>query len=423
MKGDRSSWRKRIRSLLPALIFTNSAFSQTDVWDLPPLHYSDATAVDAIAKLETSWRKEEKPLAATTELQRVHQVLSLLKVPTSSQILVFSKTSKQNELIWPSNPRAIYFSPNCYVGFVPGGVMEAIVQDPHLGPVFYLINTGDAQRAPRAERDTSDCLSCHATGRTENVPGMLVRSVYPDQSGNPLLSLGSTLVDHTTPIAQRWGGYYVTGTSRLPHLGNHFYREDQATTPVMENLTDLSKKIDTTKYPQPTSDIVALLVLEHQCKAHNLLNAASLNYKRAFYLAKALNPNAAPDEGSAGRIAELAAHQIAEWFLFKDEAELGEDGVSGSPLFEKEFFADIPKCADGSSLADFHLQSRLFKNRCSYMIYSDAFAQLPTTVKQCTLKKIEEILRATDAPKGFEYLKNSERQRILKILRETKVLS
>lgn len=423
MKGVCSSWNHRIRCLWPALILTKSVFSQTDVWDLPPLHYSDSLANDAIAQLEKSWRKTEQPLSATMEIERVRQILSLLKVPSSSQILVFSKTSKQNSLIWPANPRAIYFSPNCYVGFVPGGAVEAIVQDPQLGPVFYLIQTGDSQRAPRAERDTSDCLSCHASGRTENVPGMLVRSVYPDESGNPLLSLGTALVDHTTPIAERWGGYYVTGSINLPHLGNHIYREDHAVTPAIEILTDLTKKIDTTKYPQPTSDIVALLVLEHQCKAHNLLNAASVNYKRAYHLAKALNPNAAPEEGSAGRIAELAAIQIAEWFLFKNEAELGDEGVSGSPLFEKEFFANIPKCADGSSLADFHLQSRIFKNRCSYMIYSDAFAQLPATVKKFTLKKIEEILSHPHAPTGFEYLKNSERQRILKILRETKVLS
>ena len=112
----------------------------------------------------------------------------LLKVPEASQVLVFSKTSKQNGLINPGNPRALFHSLNCYCGYVPGGLMEVIIQEKNLGPVYYLVDLGHAGKAVGIERDTSDCLSCHGTGRTENVPGMLVRSVFPDQDGHALLS-------------------------------------------------------------------------------------------------------------------------------------------------------------------------------------------------------------------------------------------
>jgi hypothetical protein len=396
--------------------------AQVDLWDLPPLRYSDTPATDAVAKLETRWRASEKPLDAKTELERVACVLKELGIPHSSQVLVFSKTSKQNHLIHPGNPRALYFSPDCYAGFVPGGDMEIIIQDPLLGPVFYLIDLGNSQAAPRAERDTSDCLSCHANGRTEHVPGVMVRSVFADQAAHAQLSLGTTDVDHTTPIAQRWGGYYVTGSVALPHLGNRTYAEDSDTAPVVSNRDDLSQVIDTKKYLQSTSDIVALCVLEHQCKAHNLLNAASVNYKRAAYLAKSLDPAANPDEGAAGRIAENAAKQIVDWFLFRHEAALGDDGLSGADAFQDDFFPTIPKAKNGDSLLDFQLNNRIFKFRCSYMIYSAAFQSLPAAVKRHTLEKIKTILTASEPIENYEYLKASERQHILTILKDTGVL-
>ncbi len=153
-----------------------------------------------------------------TELERLRFVLKFLHVPEESQVLVFSKTSHQNSLIRPSNPRALYFSMNAYVGFVPGGKIEAIVEDPVLGPVFYLIGSG-TDGDLEIGRDLSTCLSCHGTAVTENVPGLQVRSVFADEDGHPLLAMGTSQVDHRTPIAERWGGYYVTGRSSLPHSG------------------------------------------------------------------------------------------------------------------------------------------------------------------------------------------------------------
>jgi hypothetical protein len=200
---------------------------------------------------------------------------------------------------------------------VPGGAIEAVVVDPRLGPTFYLIEAG-GPGGLKIERDHSSCLSCHGTARTENVPGLLVRSVYPNADGHPLLAMGTSHVTHETSLEERWGGYYVTGRSSLPHLGNRTYDEDGESDARPSQLADLRGKIDVSKYLQPTSDIVALMVLEHQCRMHNLLTAASLQYRRTHFLGRALDPAADPDEGSAGRVADGMAERIVACMLFQD---------------------------------------------------------------------------------------------------------
>lgn len=401
------------------ILLTPLAHGQVESRDLPPVKYSDTPAQDRVAGLAEKWAADPTSLRGETPLERAQSILAELKVPETSQILVFSKTSKQNGLIRPSNPRALYFSLDVYCGYVPGGAFEVVVQDANLGPVFYVVDLGSSGRPVRVERDASDCLSCHATGRTEHVPGLLVRSVYPDDDGHPLLALGSGLVTHQTPIEERWGGYYVTGTVSRPHLGNRTYQEGGATEPTHHALHDLKGKIDTAKYLTAGSDVVALMVLEHQCQAHNLLTAAAMNYKRAHYLAKAMNPDADPAEGAAGRVADHAAERIVEWFLFQGEAGQGEDGVEGDDGFQSQFAAEIPQTADGDSLADFHLNGRLFKNRCSYMVYSAAFKQLPEAVKNRVIRKLRQIFEAPTPDDGYPDIKLLERRKIAAILTET----
>lgn len=253
-------------------------------------------------------------LPAGGGLDRLRLVLETLEIPAESQVLVFSKTSLQNDLIQPTNPRALYFSGNAYVGYIPGGAIEAVVQDPVLGPVFYFVGT-DREGGLAIERDTNNCMSCHATSRTENVPGLLIRSVFPDDSGHPLLHLGTTDVADETPLAKRWGGWYVTGQSALPHLGNRTFTEDGEPD---AHYPDPGSQLDVTKYLRPTSDIVALLVLEHQCRMHTLLNAATLNYRRSRFFSETIDPDADPDDGSAGVVAESWAEKITGCIFFKN---------------------------------------------------------------------------------------------------------
>lgn len=405
-----------MRWIFCLLVMLDPAVGQrTDLWDLPPLRYSDSTARDRVAGLAVRLDSDPPPDPGSTGLERLRFVLDWLEVPESSQILVFSKTSKQIRRIDPSTPRALYFSDRHYVGYVPGGAIEVIAQDPLLGPVFYLIEAG-GDGDLRIERDRSDCLSCHGTARTEGAPGVLVRSVFPDGDGRPLLARGSTTVDHTTPVAERWGGYYVTGNSSIGHLGNRVFRPDGGDAEEGRLLSPGDGTVDFSRYPRRTSDIVALMVLEHQCRVHNLMTAAALRYGRASWLQHAIDPAADPDRGQAGRIAREMAGEIVEALLFRDEADLG-DGVEGDREFQRDYAARYPRASNGRSLADFRLYERIFKHRCSCMIYSPVFHSLPATIRLSVLAQLRTALETGEG--AGDHLPASERRKILGILEET----
>ncbi|MFC7336688.1 hypothetical protein ACFQY0_05835 [Haloferula chungangensis] len=398
------------------LLAAQLAAGQVDVWDLPPIRYSDTPAGDPLATLAAKLENGEIALEGETPLEKLKFVLETLGVPESSQILVFSKTSKQIGKITPSNPRSLYFSDDTYVGYVPGGEIEVIAEDPVLGPIFYLIDLDHASGF-EVMRDTNDCMSCHGTTRTENVPGLVVRSVFPDESGHSLLHLGTTAVTHSTPIELRWGGYYVTGNSAFPHLGNRTYVDEASTKPEHQSLVDLSDRIDPRKYLRKTSDVVALVVIEHQCRMHNLLTAASMRYRRAQFLGRVIDPEGNPDDGQAGRIADQMAERVVDELLFKDEADLG-DGLEGDGAFQRDFEAAYPRTKSGDSLADFKLYRRIFKNPCSYMIYSKPFRALPARVKKAVLARLRLALSDEDREVA-PHLKVSEKERIREILDET----
>jgi hypothetical protein len=160
------------------------------------------------------------------------------------------------------------------------------------------------------------------------------------------------------------------------------------------------------------------MVLEHQCDLHNRMTAAAMRYRRTHWLGRLLDKDSDPDKETAGRLADEDAKELVDHLLFKDEAEIGE-GVEGDEAFQNAFTRQFPKTREGDSLADFHLGSRLFKNRCSYMIYSQAFAQLPARVRSATLKRLRAVLDGAEAQEEFAYIKEPERKRISAILKET----
>jgi len=158
------------------------------------------------------------------------------------------------------------------------------------------------------------------------------------------------------------------------------------------------------------------MVLEHQCKMHTLLNAASMNYRRARHFTETIDPGSDPDSGSAGRVAESWAGKIVECMFFKDEADLDE-GIEGDPGFQKAFTARFPKTDGGDSLAEFRLYGRVFKNRCWYMVYSDAFRSLPGKVKGKVVARMRKVLDGSDPE--IDWIAGSERTRISMILEDT----
>ncbi|MDX2038260.1 MAG: hypothetical protein SFX72_16545 [Isosphaeraceae bacterium] len=398
-------------------------------YDREPIRYSTSTADDAISRLQSKLRKGEVELEFDESGSGwLASILRELRVPESSQTLVFSKTSFQHTRIAPRTPRAIYFNDDVYVGFVKhGDVLEFAAVDPKLGATFYILDQQPDKR-PRFLRQTETCLQCHASSRTRDVPGHLIRSVFPDRSGLPVYNAGSFTTDHESPFSERWGGWYVTGTHGAQrHMGNAivedrdhpegFDREAGA------NRVDLEGLVDTSPYRTRHSDLVALLVLEHQTQMHNLITHAGYQGRMARTYDEGLNkafgrPLDVVSESSERRI-QSAAEKVVAYMLFSGEPKLAEP-VSGTSGFARDYSAQGPSDRRGRSLRELDLKTRLLRYPCSPLIYSDAFEGLPDPVKSRIYTRLHEILTGKDRSPAFEHLSDEDRRAILEILLETK---
>ena len=119
-----------------AIMTTSAQFD----YEQPPIAYSTTAAHDRIAQLAASIETGKLSLQWDQKQGWLPDLLKQLQVSPESQTLVFSKTSLQIRHITPSNPRAIYFSDDTYLGYVPGGdLIELSAVDPQLGPVFYTL--------------------------------------------------------------------------------------------------------------------------------------------------------------------------------------------------------------------------------------------------------------------------------------------
>ncbi len=401
--------------------------SQDQLQEHIAIGYRQAGRNDAIARLQRRIDSGEVKLEYSETHGYLPAVLKQLGIPVNSQGLVFSKTSFQLHRISPVNPRALYFNDDTYVGWVRGGdVLELAAVDPQLGGVFYMIEQ-HATAKPRFVRN-DECLQCHASQNTRGVPGFVVRSVYPDERGYPLAPLGSHVTSHSSPLAQRWGGWYVTGTHGAErHAGNLLFDEkmdpDRLEQTTGLNLTKLPARADLSAHLSAHSDIVALLVLEHQTQMHNLLARLSYETRIALQQQAALNEalNQANDtlSDSTRRRIERAADDVLRYLLFADEAKLRAP-ISGTTAYAKEFAAQGPRDKQGRSLREFDLQRRLFRYPCSYLIYSEAFDALPQQARETLYRKLWRVLSGAASEKEFAALSAADRQAILEILRETK---
>ena len=401
--------------------------ARADDFDHPPINYSSAKPDNLVSRLQKRIDAGQARLPFADEFGYLPAVLKELRVPTSSQMLVFSKTSLQRDRISPRTPRALYFNDDVYVGFCRlGEVMEVSVADSELGTLFYSLTQEPAAK-PRFQRQTDNCLVCH-TSRHQGIPAHVLRSVYPDRDGNPILSAGSFRTDHSSPFKERWGGWYVTGThGKQPHLGNlilpHRSVPEELTNEQGENVTDLKGRIDTGMYLTPHSDLIALMVLEHQAEMHNRITAANYQTKLAHRDADIINeldklPKGRLTEGTDRRI-DSAADQLVKYLLFAEETRLNEP-VKGTSGFAEEFAKRGPFDKKGRSLREFDLTTRLFKYPCSYSIYSASFDGLPASVKERAYRRLWDVLTGKDTGKDFAHVSTADRQAIREILIDTK---
>ena len=393
-----------------------------------PINYSTAPVHDPFARLQQKIDSGELHLQYDNKHEYLPALLNALNVPASSQMLVFSKTSLQLQKINPRRPRALYFSDDVYLGWVQhGDVIEIISVDPQLGPIFYTLDIKKTDK-PRFVRDKGQCTVCHASSRTQGVPGPLVRSVFSDRDGQPILGSGTFTIDHSSPLERRWGGYYVTGTHGLQrHMGNQL--ADKRARPIQldkekgANVTDLSVLINIKPYLTPHSDLIALMVLEHQSQMQNFITRANYEARSATayddVMNTALNRSKDYTSDTTVRRIESATEKLVRYMLFAEEIELTAP-LEGTSTYAQDFTENARRDSKGRSLRDFDLETRLFKYPCSYLIYSPSFDALPLVVRDGVYRRLWEILSGHDSDAQFAHLSESDRMAILGILRETK---
>ena len=404
------------------------AAAASDDFEREPINYSRAKPENRVSRLQERIDAGLVKPEFDRETGYARWLLGELEVPLSSQVLVFSKTSLQRHRIGPKTPRALYFSDDVYVGYCRfGHVMEVSAVDPNLGTVFYTLDQENVDN-PKFVRHTDTCLLCHASSQTRGIPGHLVRSVYPDAGGDPILSSGSFRIDQTSPFERRWGGWYVTGThGKMKHLGNLVVADKRPPEQVENlkglNLTTLKDRCDTSAYLTPHSDIVALMVLEHQTEMHNAITRANFQTRLALHNEAVLNKEIgrAADYRSetTTRIIKSGCDALVKYMLFSGEAAL-TDPVQGTSAFTKEFAQFAPRDSKGRSLRDFDLTTRLFKYRCSYLIHSPAFDGLPGEAKAYTLRRLHDVLKGQAYSRDFDHLTADDCRAIYEILVETK---
>lgn len=439
-ESSRSSLRRPVGRLFAGLALASAclAGSRADAQTTPgeagvelheraPLRYSRREPTDVVARWRESLAGGQPALDLSSERALLRSVLAELGVPEETQTLVFSRTSLQSRLISPATPRALYFSDDVYVGWMPGGSLELITTDRVLGLVFYEMKTPFG--SPRLEKPvvTRDrgCLVCHAGAPENPFPGLRAFSVFANDEGVQVLRGVSLDVDHRTPLRERWGGWYVTGRVEGPrHRGNLFAvgrggpAEIRAEDRDLGRLTTLAGVFDTRPYLRERSDVAALLVLEHQIAAHNRLMAAHGRARLALYHDDQRMAGGEPVEATR-RVLAAEAEGLLEVFLFKDEASLAEHRVAADPDFARVFAAGARRDALGRSLRDLRLDGRVFEYRCSPLIHSLAFARLPEELRAVFFARLGRVLREPAGTGAYPWLGDEERAAIREIVTAT----
>ena len=401
-------WGPGVSWILPALGDFQGSTHLVEL-ETEALKYSKEPTTGPVAELIRKVEAGTVRLEWDAKLGWLPSFQKALGVDPSSQTLVFSKTSLQREHIHPGNPRAIFFNDDLYLGYIPGSpLVEVSEVDPRLGGVFYVVEQKPTPK-PVIKR-IDNCLECHASSRTMGVPGHLFRSVETDRQGIVDLATGIEPVDHRTPLADRWGGWYVTGThGPVQHRGNRMgddFVQAKSNPSIGGNKTRLDEYFDPSKYPSPGSDIVALMVLGHQVHLHNFI--ARVHYMAAQHLA------------AYGHVDYLKSpvEGIVKQLLMAEEVPL-EYPVRGTPEFVRSFEAPGPRDRKGRSLRQLDLQKHLFKHPCSFLIHSEAFRRLPAPLKQKIYRRMAEVLSGADTSESFRRLSAEDRAAVREILTET----
>jgi hypothetical protein len=378
----------------------------------PSVDYLGHPTTDRIAALNTALAGGSRTLRRDARTGYLRPVLDALGLSIDSQLLVFSKTGVQRAFTSPHNPRALFFDSAVVVGYIPGApLLEIAAHDPRQGVVFYTLDQNAS--TPSFTRATM-CLTCHVSATTLGVPGLIARSNAVGEDGNVMPQLGSNDVAHQTPHPDRWGGWFVTSEALVPysqraHAGNITFSSGGVTSNQVF-MEWLSSEPETRGYLSPTSDIVALLLFDHQAHAINLLTR--LNWESRVVAA---GGRAGTADGS---LAPLET-ELADYLLFDGEAPPSV-ALEARPGFAQHFAAAFPKDRRGRSLAELDLVKRLARYPCSYMVYSPAFDALRADVREAVYQRMIDTLTRPDRRNELGRASAEDRRAALEILRDTR---
>ena len=376
--------------------------------DSPAIRYTKGPVHDRVHALDQRLAKGEIRLAHNQELGYLPSLLEALGVPQSSQVLVFSKTSFQAPRIAPRTPRALYHCDDVAVGFVRGGdVLELAAVDPQQGVVFYTLDQWETARPSLVRR--SECFQCHVGASTLGVPGLVVRSVHVDRSGMALLNAPAFITDHRSPLKQRWGGWYVTGTTaarctwairpwKTATIRSWISRSAR-------NIADLHRYFD-----------LRVPAAYQRCRVPHDSRGPDAHDQPDHPAGMGDAPGSQDDRLNA------TAEELVAYMLLADETPLTAP-IEGSPAYAAEFMAQGPKDHLGRSLRDLDMTTRMFRYPCSFLIYSAQFDGLPPSARQRVYRRLYEVLSGRDHSARYARLSQSDRQAVLEILRDTKRIS
>ncbi|HTY94077.1 MAG TPA: hypothetical protein VMC02_09325 [Steroidobacteraceae bacterium] len=393
--------------------------------EYPVMHYERTPTHNAIARLQQRLTAGDLTLTYSAPRGYLDSLLAALGIDRSSQVLVYSKTSLQKGLISAATPRALYFDADTYVGYVQGSAnLELGTMDAEMGQVFYVLpNRPAAGAVPAVQRETLTCLACHDTYEMSGggVPRFLLSSSYVNIRGDQITHEDSILTTDETPLESRWGGWYVTGhTGRQVHVGNILVRDVQELVKLDSvrrgNIDTLADLFDTTPYLSDKSDVVALLVLQHQVTVQNLLTRVNFEVRNALARVGGRSGAFRPKVRDALR---EYLDDLAKAMMFGDAVPY-VDAISGNSGFDAWFQQQGPRDANGHSLRELDLHTRLFRHPLSFLVYSASFDALPPYAQDYLFGRFAAVLRGRDHSQLYAFMSDEDRRETLQILASTK---
>ena len=273
------------------------------------------------------------------------------------------------------------------LGYIRGAdYLEFAAQDPRQGTIFYTLDQKPSDRPSIQRRDF--CLSCHVSvrdARSARHAGPQHRHVANRRircrnsamrwsiTGRPIRrAVGRLLRAPARHGSMRASGQRAGRSQAIP----------QASRPTAQNVTSLRDRFDVDAYPSADADIAALMVFDHQMRMTNLLTRAGWDASRRREATMSRRkPMWRPEPRKLGRCDWSTT--CCSWTRRRSTAT----GARHDRLCRALFCAVGPHDRERAArCASWRSTRRLLRYPCSYTIYSDAFAQLPATVRDAVYR-------------------------------------